>query len=408
LKYVAANAAPGKLVPNTFDVDGTIGYVTGTQLATDGASLRGNFHYAVKKGSDGKWRIAVESFSDQGSPAEALTGERLIAELDVAGIHRAVVLSVAYWFDSPLRSPRIEDEYAKVRAENDWVANQVARYPDRLVAFFSFNPLKEHALNEIERCSKDPRFKGIKLHFANSGVDVLKAQHVESLRRVFRAANEHRLAILVHLWVPGRYGQEQAEVFLQKIIPAAPDVPIQIAHLAAAGPGYHADAAMKVYAEAAARGDPRMKHVYFDVAGNVLRGTQSKTLELVATRLRQLGMKHVLFGSDRAGTFNVPPDQAWAAFRRLPLTTTSSGSSRTILHRTCGKHSGRSAPRARFLGRGFRKTLDSCAGFRRDPPDDQSPSFKNWKADVFRYSLERSEKRWFFADCRKRLRLQDQ
>jgi predicted TIM-barrel fold metal-dependent hydrolase len=251
---------------------------------------------------------------------EAVAADRLISELDSAGIHRAAVLSVAYWFDSPLRKPPIENEYAKVEAENDWVAAQAARYPRRLAAFFSFNPLKDHALDEIKRCAKDCRFKGIKLHFANSGVDVRKSGHIESLRRVFRAANERQLPIIVHLWVPGAYGREHSETFLQKVVPAAPKIPIQIAHLAASGPGYHSDAALAVFAEAAANGDPRMKNVYFDVAGIILGGTPPRTLDLVAKRLRQLGMLRILFGSDRAGTFNVPPGQAWAAFRRLPLT----------------------------------------------------------------------------------------
>jgi predicted TIM-barrel fold metal-dependent hydrolase len=255
-----------------------------------------------------------------GKRPEAVTAERVILELDAAGIRRATVLSVAYWFESWVRKPPIEGAYAKVQAENDWVAEQAARYPGRLVAFFSFNPLNDHALEEIDRCAKDPRFKGIKLHFANSGVDVLNARHIESLQRVFRAANGHRLPIVVHLWILGRYGAEHSEAFLQKIIPAAPDIPIQIAHLAASGPGYHSDTALEVFAKAAASGDPRMKNIYFDVAGIVLGGTPPKTLELVAKRLRQLGMRRILFGSDRAGAINVPPAQAWAAFRRLPLT----------------------------------------------------------------------------------------
>ena len=91
---------------------------------------------------------------------DAVTADQLIAELDAASVRRAAVLSVAYWFDSPLRVPEIEEEYAKVRAENDWVAAQAARYPDRLAAFFSFNPLKDHALDEIERCTQNQRFKG--------------------------------------------------------------------------------------------------------------------------------------------------------------------------------------------------------------------------------------------------------
>jgi len=225
---------------------------------------------------------------------------------------------VAYWFGNPSR--KVENEYAKVRAENDWVAEQVARYPDRLVGFCSFNPLKDYALEELQRCAKNPQLKGLKLHFGNSAVDVLNPEHVEKLRQVFRAANDLRLPIVVHLWRSGKYGPEQSKAFLEKIIPAAPDIPVQIAHLAASGPGYHSDDALEVYAEAAAAGDPRMKNVYFDVASMVIHSTTPDTLALVAKRLRQLGLQRILFGTDRAGNRNESPKEAWESFRKLPLT----------------------------------------------------------------------------------------
>src|SRR5262245_28099283 len=55
------------------------------------------------------------------SPPEglALTAGDLIAQMDEAGIRRAVVLSIAYQFGNPSRPP-IDNEYARVKAENDW------------------------------------------------------------------------------------------------------------------------------------------------------------------------------------------------------------------------------------------------------------------------------------------------
>jgi predicted TIM-barrel fold metal-dependent hydrolase len=107
---------------------------------------------------------------------------------------------------------------------------------------------------------------------------------------------------------------------LNQILPVAPDIPIQIAHMAASGPNYHSDDVFAVYATAAA-GDPRMKNVYTDVAGMVTHNTSPETLELVAKRLRQYGLKRVLFASDRVPGFgNESPKTAWESFRRLPLT----------------------------------------------------------------------------------------
>src|SRR5262249_35786108 len=119
-----------------------------------------------------------------GAP-QAITARDLVALLDSAGIRRALVLSVAYMYGSPART--VDDEYASVRAENDWTGAQAAQYPDRLRAFGSFNPLKEYALDELARCASNPNLRhGIKLHFGNSDVQLDHAAHVEQLSRVFR------------------------------------------------------------------------------------------------------------------------------------------------------------------------------------------------------------------------------
>src|SRR6266481_5479707 len=112
-----------------------------------------------------------------------------------------------------------------------------------------------------------------KLHFGNSDVDLDNPKHVEQLRRVLRAANEHRMAIVIHMRPSVTrkrpYGPSQATIFLNQVLPAAPDVPIQIAHLAGAG-GYDdpsVDQALGVFVDAIAKHDPRMAHVYLDVSG---------------------------------------------------------------------------------------------------------------------------------------------
>jgi predicted TIM-barrel fold metal-dependent hydrolase len=322
VNYVTNNTVTLRLLPTAYEVNGSSGYIAGYEALIQGTSTdyASNFLYVIRKETDGKWRIASEAFTLKGPPMpKAVTAPQLISEMDAAGVKRAAVLSVAFWFGNPRRN--VADEYTKVRAENDWVAEQVARYPDRLVGFCSFNPLKDYAIEELNRCIKNPSFKGLKLHIGNSRVDVLNPEHVEKLRAVFRAANEKRFPILIHLWTPGKYGREQAEAFLNQILPAAPNTTIQIAHMAASGPDYHSDDAFEVYATAAANKDPRMKNVYVDVASMVTQNTRPEILELVAKRLRQFGLQHVLFASDRSPGFgNESPKNAWEAFRRLPLT----------------------------------------------------------------------------------------
>ena len=176
-------------------------------------------------------------------------------------------------YGNPNRPP-VEHEYEAVKAENDWTSAQVAKFPDRLVAFCSINPLRPYALEEMARCAADPRLKrGLKLHFGNSDVNLTNPADAARLRDVFALANRQRMAIVVHarttISKQRPYGAEHARVFLDTLLPAAPDVPVQIAHLAGSG-GYDeagVDDAVGVFVDAIAAKDPRVARLWFDVSG---------------------------------------------------------------------------------------------------------------------------------------------
>lgn len=268
----------------------------------------------------------VAAMMTGGANTRGITAADVVALLDSAGIRRAAVLSVAYMYGSPTRT--VADEYAKVRADNDWTAAQAAQFPDRLVALCGVDPLAEYALAEIARCAADPRLRrGLKLHFANSDVQLEDTAHLAQVKRVFRAANGHRMAIVVHMRANisrGRpYGPAQARLFLEELLPLVPDVAVQVAHMAGTGPGYvdpPADSVMAVLADAVARGDPRTRGLWFDVASSAnAEITPADAARLVA-RIRRVGVDRILYGSDAAYGPNPPPREAWAAFRRLPLT----------------------------------------------------------------------------------------
>src|SRR5206468_5080339 len=106
-----------------------------------------------------------------------------------------------------------------------------------------------------------------------------------------------------------------------ELVPAAPDVPIQIAHLAGSG-GYSdplVDQALKVFVEAIQRNDPRARQLWFDVTSVAAGDPTRDQAELIASRILQLGVNRILYGSDAAVAGNTPRE-AWAAFKRLPLT----------------------------------------------------------------------------------------
>jgi uncharacterized protein len=245
--------------------------------------------------------------------------------MDAAGVRRALVLSLAYQYGNPNRPP-VADEYVQVKAENDWTARQVAGFPDRLRAFCGVDPLKDYALSEITRCAKDPYLHyGLKLHFGNSDVDLDNPEHVARLGQVFQAADEHGMAIAVHLRPSvtrhRRYGTQEATIFLKEVIPRAPHVSIQIAHLAGSG-GYDdpsVDEALSVFVDAISKRDPRMAHVYFDISGVAGLGQWEEKKVVIAARIRQVGVSRILWGSDGAFGGGMTPEQAFQAYRELPL-----------------------------------------------------------------------------------------
>jgi len=256
---------------------------------------------------------------------QPMNARDLVKLLDEAGIRRAVVLSLGYQYGNPNKPP-FPDEYAAVKAENDWTAAEIAPFADRLLGFCGLNPLKSYGLEEISRCAGIPQLRsGLKLHFGNSDVDLTNADHVKKLQQVFAAANEHRMAVVVHMrssvTAKRPYGAASARAFLKDVLPFAPDVPVQIAHLAGAG-GYDdptIDEALTVFVDAIAKHDSRMKNVYFDASVLLRVEKPSAKLNLIATRLRQIGLEHVLWGSDAAPP-EYTPKEAWEAFRAVPLT----------------------------------------------------------------------------------------
>ena len=246
----------------------------------------------------------------------------LLTELDSAGIRRAVVLSVGYSFADERK--KLEDPDRLTREENDWTSGQVATSGGRLIGFCSANPLRAAALDELERCLALPGMKGIKLHFGNAGISLRDSSHASRIVEVFRLAERKHVAVLVHMRARGgmNYGAPDAQLFLDKIVPQAPSIEIVVAHFGGAGPGYpdQADSVMAVFGDAAERKDPRLRNLYFDVATVVTAESTPADGALVAKRVRQVGARHVLYGSDLG-----PPGGSikagWQIFRsHVPLT----------------------------------------------------------------------------------------
>ena len=249
-------------------------------------------------------------------------GKALLAELDSAGIQKAVVLSVGYSFADERKN--LPNPDSLTRAQNDWTSAQVVSSGGRLIGFCSANPLRAAALSELDRCLSLPGMRGIKLHFGNNGVTLRNPDHATRLAEVFSLAERRGAAVLVHMRARGglNFGAQDAQLFLDRLVTVAPSVEIVIGHLGGSGPGYPAmaDSVMEVFAKAAESNDARMRHLYVEVATAVTEETTPENAALVAQRIRQVGVRRVLYGSDLT-----PPGGSiragWQIFRdKVPLT----------------------------------------------------------------------------------------
>ncbi len=276
------------------------------------ASADHHLHIRSQAASEHLDAMAValgERAAGDGEPNTPLGAADAIRALDVAGVEAGVVLSNAYMFSMP-QLPAV-DEAAKVRAENEYVATQVALYPDRLVGLCSVNPLRPFALAEIETCGTDDRIVGLKLHLTNSGVDLRDDADVEALAKVFERADAVGLAIVIHMRTGAEdYGAVDAETFIERVFSRTSQVHVQIAHMAGWG-GYddRTDEALGAFAAAIQNGTLDGARVSFGLgavvfqpeaagADTALARTVRDNNAKLADRVRALGIERVVYATD--------------------------------------------------------------------------------------------------------------
>ncbi|QEM13523.1 amidohydrolase family protein [Mucilaginibacter rubeus] len=236
--------------------------------------------------------------------------DTIIGRLDKAKFHSAWIISNAYWFGSP--ATPVKNEYLEVKKQNDWIAAQAAQYPDRLKAFMSINPLKPYAIKEIERCAVTKRFTGLKLHFANSKVNLFDKAQVKQLQKVFAVANKYKLLLLVHFRNSEKWeGAANTKILLKQILPFAKNTKVVIAHMAGWG-GYdrQSDKALRLISAYLHSNKEPGSNLFLDVSAvfpldensnhtkSVKRNTTWHQLIALKKQIKKIGTDHIVFGTD--------------------------------------------------------------------------------------------------------------
>jgi len=244
-----------------------------------------------------------------GTPVCEVSGDKIISLLDEANMDRAFVLSGSYILG--MNGIEGSTEYEDVKKENNYLAIEVAKHPDRLIGFFSVNPLKDYAIEEIDRCFDKLQLSGLKLHFTNSNVDLNNPEHLNKIKTLFAHCADKNIPILLHFKSRSpEYGKKDAEILIDEIIANTPNLKLQIAHLG--GWGGFDKSTQEVFSTFIEKFDtnPELKkeNIYFDFSGIIVTKreftpgaldiTSVENHKMIAEMLKKWGLDNIAFGTD--------------------------------------------------------------------------------------------------------------
>lgn len=255
------------------------------------------------------WKAAGAAFSRE--DADYTDVERVFASQNVSS---AFLVSMAHLYASPEGGilpagdgATTTTEQQRVALENDWIARAVARVPDRAIGFFSVNPLRDYATDEMNRC-RQRGLTGLKLHLPACGVDLRNASHLARLKDVFKWAADNRVPVLLHLFTAEPDGDVQAvsRLFWRELAGSCKGLDLCLAHLGSAG-GFNraSQTLLDEFLLFRESGIPAGSDVHFDLSGAVLAAetdglpaTSPEMCQRLAGYIRTVGADRFFFASD--------------------------------------------------------------------------------------------------------------
>ena len=225
---------------------------------------------------------AGERLTGRAIPASG--ADELIALLDEANVEKAMMASLGF-------HARAAPDDAASSAENDFTAEEVAKFPDRLIGFCGINPLYSGALEEIDRCLGLDGMVGMYFHLRRSGVDLTNVDHVTALFAVFAKAEEHDAPVQLHTQPPPM--DPSATANLAAIITAHPDVRVLHSHCG----GFIDDNTRQLWLGSMR---PNADTSFLDLSECLLQFEDApiSKRELIVWMLREWGIERVLWSSD--------------------------------------------------------------------------------------------------------------
>ncbi|MBI4286022.1 MAG: amidohydrolase [Chloroflexi bacterium] len=207
------------------------------------------------------------------------TGEKLVADMDTAGIDKAVLLAIDY-MPGGISTPFDLEEQHKVYVK------AAERYPDRLLVFAGVDPRRPAAVGFVEKAAKEWHVKGIKIHPCCGFYPNEPCAY-----RLFDRCQELGLVVLTHTGpeIGPMYSKYAQPMYLDEVAKDFPALNIIMAH-----------AGMTGYEEAAMLCSVN-PNLYVDLASwqkMYLAFPEADFYQRIKVLLNLGGRNRVMFGSD--------------------------------------------------------------------------------------------------------------
>src|SRR6056297_1939980 len=206
--------------------------------------------------------------------SKLVNADTLVAEMDAQGV------DVSITFGFPWHHPEI------FKANNDYIMDAVARYPDRIKGLCCLDVFAENALDEVERCIAGGLSGVGELAFYQSGFE---ADTLERLEPVMAFCREKYLPVMIHTnepighMYPGKTPNTLSEIY--ELIKRFPDNRIILAHW---GGGIFFYMLMKKEVR------ENLANVYFDTAASPFLYTP----QIYPVAAEIAGAEKILWGTD--------------------------------------------------------------------------------------------------------------
>lgn len=223
-----------------------------------------------------------------------LTGERLIQDLDEAGVDKVMVMPVDWGL-----VPAFKESTMDIWEQHELHARAARQRPDRMVTFACFDPRRPNAVAMLERAVRELGMVGLKIHPAAGFFP-----NERMVYPMYEKALELGLPVMVHTGPEPKplYSRHCQPVYVDDVADDFPDLKIILAH-----------AGLSAWWQEAAGVASVAPNVYLDISGWQALA-RLRPLEFYTT-LRSListvGARRILWGSDYPALRLLLSETAW-------------------------------------------------------------------------------------------------